>query len=133
MKKTMMSMAVAALAMAILAGCASVQTATKFNSQKIDEAKSPELAHINVNNWGFYFLSTPLIAGSTDKVGEFEFFGNDTVKVEPVVDVLTKESKKLNATKTLDIVSSANSMMLPFPFPFLFYIKDVQVSGNAVK
>ncbi|MEM4248236.1 MAG: hypothetical protein QXH80_03130, partial [Candidatus Nanoarchaeia archaeon] len=126
-------MSAAVISMIILAGCASVQKATKFNGQKIDEDKSQEVAHINVDNWGLYFLWIPLAAGSTDSVGTTEWLGKDTVKVEPVVDVLTRESKNIGATKTLDIVSSTNSMMIPFPFPFLFYLKEVQVSGNAVK
>ena len=133
MKKVMLSMVVAVVAMIILAGCASIQTAQKFNGEKIDLNNSQEVAHINGDNWGFYFLWIPLIAGSTDKIGTTEFLGDDTVKVEPVVDMVTKKSKEMGATKTLDLVSSAQSMMLPFPFPFLFYIKEVQVSGNAVK
>ena len=133
MKKTMMVTAMAVIAMVVLAGCASIQTAKNFNGQKIDVDKSQEVAHINADNWGFYFLWVPLIAGSTDNIGSAEFLGADTVKLDPVVVMLTKKSKTMGATRTVDLVSSVNSMMFPLPFPFLFYIKEVQVSGNAVR
>ncbi len=130
--KKFMCVALCAVSAIILVGCASIQTATKMNDQKIASTEA-NVAHINADNWGFYLLWIPLIAGSTDKVGTTEFLGGDTVKLEPVVDILTKKSKELGATKTLDLDSHISSMMLPFPFPFLFYIKEVQVSGNAVK
>jgi len=132
MKKTM-AVLVAGIAMLSLVGCASIQTAQKFNSEKIDLNGAQEVAHINGSTWGFYLLWIPLITGSTDDVGSISFLGPDYVKVEPVVDMVTRKSKEMGATKTLDLVSSTGGMMLPFPFPFLFYINEVQVSGNAVK
>lgn len=119
----------AGIAMVLLAGCASVQTAEKFNGQKIDLNGTQEVAHINGGNWGIYCLWIPLFAGSTEKVGSIEFLGNDNVKVGPVVDLVTAKSKEMKATKTLDLVSSTSSMYI---FP-VFFLKEVQVSGNAVK
>jgi len=133
MRKSLATIVAAGLLAAIFSGCASVQVAHKFNGQKIDGKGSQPVAHINGSNWGFYFLSVPLIAGSTDKVGEVEFLGKDTVKVAPVVDIVTAKSAKMGATSTLDLQSNTSSFMLPIPFPFLFYINSVEVSGNAVK
>ena len=129
MKKTMMVMAMAGVAMMIFSGCASVQTAKNFNGQKIDLNSTQEVAHINGDNWGVYCLWIPLFAGSTEKVGSMDFLGNDNVKVAPVVEMVTAESKKLGAVKTLDLNSHATSSYIP---P-VFFLKEVQVSGNAVK
>ena len=129
MKKTVLVMAMAGIAMMFFVGCASIQTAQKFNGQKIDLNAAQEVAHINGDNWGIYCLWIPLFAGSTEKIGSVEFLGADNVKVGPVVDLVTAESKKMGATKTLDIQSSASSSYIP---P-VFFFKEVQVSGNAVK
>jgi len=133
MKKTLVTMTALAFLATLFVGCASVKTANRFNAQKIDVNGSQPVAHINSSNWGLYFLSTPLIAGSTKKVGEIEFMGEDSVQIGPVVDILTAKSKKMGATKTLDLSSDYSSFMIPFPIPFLFYINSVEVSGNAVK
>jgi hypothetical protein len=120
-------------ATAMISGCATVDVAKQFNGQKIDVQNEKPIAHINADNWGFYFLSVPLFAGSIEKPGTMEFLGSDTVKVGPVVDLLTSKAKKCKATNTVDITSTSSSTMIPFPIPFLFYIKDVQVSGNAIQ
>ncbi len=133
MKRVLTALVAAAIAAIVLPGCAGIQVAKGFNGQKIDMQGSQQVAHVHGSNWGLYFLSTPLIAGSTDKVGTVEFMGKDTVKVGPVVDIVTKKSASLGASKTLDLQSNVSSFMLPFPIPFLFYINSVQVSGNAVK
>ncbi len=133
MKKSMAGILAAGTAIVLLSGCASVQTAKSLNGQKIDAAGTP-VAHINAKNWGLYLLSIPLISGTTDAgtVGKIGF-GKDTVNVASMVDVVTRESKTLGGTKTLDLVSHAGSMMMPLPIPFIFYFTNVEVSGNAVK
>ncbi len=132
--KILKAMAVMAVVV-VLAGCASVQTASKadLNGRKLTmDNKAQDVAHINGNNWGFYFLKWGLISGSTENLGDMTFM-KDTVRVDKVVDIVTNKSKSLGAKETVDLQSTCTSIMLPFPIPFLFFIKEVQVSGNAVK
>jgi hypothetical protein len=132
MKKLMIGVLAAGVSIALLSGCASVQTSKNLNGQKIDAAGTP-VAHINANNSGYYLLWIPLIAGQTEagSVGKIGF-GKDTVNVECMVDVVTRESNLRGATKTLDLTSHVSSIPM-LPIPFLFKIKSVEVSGNAVK
>jgi hypothetical protein len=126
--KVLKALAVMAVVV-ILAGCASVKTAGKadFNGRKLTMGKGvKDIAHINGDNWGLYFLWFPLITGSTEPVGEIVFL-KDTVKLDKVVDIVTAKSKELGAKEIVDLQSNLSS------FGFLFKIKDVQVSGNAVK
>ena len=119
----------------MLAGCASIQTASvsDFNGQKltIDKTKK-DVAHVNGSNWGLYFLKWGLITGSTDTVGDVAFM-KDTVRVDKVVNIVTEKSKDMGGKEAVDMQSGCSSMMIPIPFPFLFYIKEVSVSVNSVK
>lgn len=119
-----------ALGAAFFTGCASVQTASNedLSGQKISAAPAADVAHINGSNWGVYCLWLPIAAGSTDNPGSTVWF-KDTVNVKSVTKMVTGKSKELTGTHTLDLVSSANSMWI---MP-VFFLKDVQVSGNAVK
>ncbi len=132
MKKWTISILAVCVSITLLSGCASVQTSKNLNGQKIDATGSP-IAHINANNSGYYLLWIPLIAGQTEAgaVGKIGF-GKDTVNVSSMVDVVTRESNLRGATKTVDLTSHVSSMPM-MPIPFLFSIKSVEVSGNAVK
>ncbi|MDD4816496.1 MAG: hypothetical protein PHI85_00810 [Victivallaceae bacterium] len=132
MKKSIY-LAAAAVA-ALFAGCASVQVAddSALNDQKIaTEGKS--IAHINGQNWGFYFLSYPIAAGSVNSVGMTSWFGEDSVNVPSVVKMVTAKAKEMGASRVVDLSSQRGGTMIPIPFPFLFYMNDVNVSGNAIK
>ena len=116
-------------AVVMLAGCASVKTAGKkdFNGRKLTMGKGvTDIAHVNGDNWGLYFLWFPLMTGSTDTVGEMVFF-NDTVKLDKVVGIVTAKGKELGAKDVVDLQSNVSR------FGLLFSFKNVQVSGNAVK
>lgn len=132
MKKWITGILAAGISIALLSGCASVQTAKILNGQKIDVSDSP-VAHIHAKNSGYYLLWIPLIAGQTEagSVGRIGL-GKNTVTVECMVDVVTRESKSLGGTKTVDLASHVSSMPM-IPIPFVFSIKSVEVSGNAVK
>lgn len=130
LKKTMFLAAVAGAAL-LFSGCSTVQTGSGFNGQRISNSAS-DVAHITTQASGFYFLWIPLITGSAENPGSI-VFGEDSCKVVALTKTLTKKSKELNATKTVDIVSSQDSMMMLGPIPFLFYWKTANVSGNAVK
>jgi len=114
-------------------GCASVQVAKKdlLNGQKLSSGEP--IAHINAQNWGFYFLKWPLVTGSVEKPGTISFFAEDSVNVPQTVRLLTKTAQDLNASSTTDIQSTRSSMMIPIPIPFLFYMQSTNVSGNANK
>jgi len=125
--------AAAAIA-ALLTGCTSVQSAKgpDLNGISISE-RNDAIAHINVQNSGFYFLSFPIAAGSADIPGTTAFFSRDTVNIPTAVNMATREAKRLGASKLVDLTSDRSSTMIPLPIPFLFFMKSVNVSGNAVR
>jgi hypothetical protein len=47
--------------------------------------------------------------------------------------MVTRKSKEVGGTRTIDLVSSKSSQMIPGPIPFLFYWKTATISGNAVR
>ncbi|MBU4198935.1 MAG: hypothetical protein KKG09_07405 [Verrucomicrobia bacterium] len=65
-----------------------------------------------------------------EKGNSFALF-RDTVTEQAVVDMVTKKSRELGATKTTDLVSRTDSTGLQTLFTIWYY--SVQVSGNAVK
>jgi uncharacterized protein YceK len=113
----------------MLAGCATVQTATRFNGQQVTEANATPVAHVNAKNWGIYLLSIPLITG--DPETGVPTVLKDTVNVDTAVHMVTAESQQLDATRTTDITSSRQSIWIA-PFLVLFY-QSVQASGNATR
>lgn len=134
MKKLLAPVIITAI-MLFTAGCASVQIAEKgqLNGQKLSSSAGEPIAHINAQNWGFYFLKWPLATGSVEKPGTIAFLTEDSVNVPETVRLLTKTAKDLNATSTADIQSNRSSVMIPIPLPFLFYMHSTNVSGNAIK
>ncbi len=133
MKKTMLLLS-AALTAVLFAGCASVQVTERadLNGQRITSSGAA-VAHINAQNWGFYFLKWPLVTGSVEHPGMTSWFDEDSVNVPKTVALVTAKAKELGATKTEDLQSDRGSVMIPFPFPFLFYMQSTNVSGNAVR
>ena len=132
MKKITMLL-VAALVAVAMAGCASIQTASQkdFNGQNLTQAQAQDVAQINANNWGLYFLwepyHMPIFTGSTTSIGSITAF-EDNVTLPLVVNMATKKSKELGATKTVDMNSMVSSKLL-----FLFSVREVEVSTNAIK
>jgi uncharacterized protein YceK len=115
----------------LVTGCASIQTATSLNDQRITADASTPVAHVYGSNWGIYFLLyVPLLTGDTAKHGTIAV-GRDTVSVAAAVDMVTRKSKELGVTRTTDIQSSSTSVWI-IPLP-VFWYKSVQVSGNATK
>ncbi|HPY91051.1 MAG TPA: hypothetical protein PLE92_01000 [Lentisphaeria bacterium] len=131
--KKLLSVVFAAVVV-IVSGCASTQVTelADLSGMKLTSAEEP-IAHINAQNWGFYFLSIPLITGSAENPGRIAFFSEDSVTVPKTVSVMTQKAKELNASKVTAISSDRSSLMIPFPFPFLFYMRSTNVSGNAVR
>jgi len=132
MKK--MYIAAAAMALALFTGCASVQTAqgTQLNGMALND-KGQTIAHINVQNSGFYFLWMPIVTGSSKSIGMSAWFSEDSVNVPEAVNIATRAAGQLGASKLVDLSSDRSSAMIPIPIPFLFYIRSVNVSGNAIQ
>jgi len=128
--KKLMALMIAALAAVVITGCSSVQVATKLNDQKLTLASNPEVAHLNGSTWGLYILSAPVLTGSTAKPDNMAF-GEDTVNVSSVVDMVTAKSKALGGKEVVDMTSSASSFWVA-PL-FIVFIKSVEVSGNSIK
>lgn len=133
LKKIVMLSAIFGMAL-LFCGCSSLQTGSHatFNGQAITPS-GESLAHITAEAGGLYFLWIPLFTGSTRPEADSIVFNEDTVNVTALTEMVTRESKRLNATRTTGLVSSHSSTMWPVPIPFLFYWRSATVSGNAVK
>ncbi len=126
MKKIMLFLSIAAVGL-LMSACASVEVVKNpnLNGQAIANS-GRTIAHIDAQNWGIYLFTIPLFTGSTTNPGSIDVL-NDTVNVPSLMPVLTKKSKELGATKTLDLASQYSESGL------IFYSRSVNISGNAVK
>ena len=104
MKKIML-FASALAAGLLLSACASVEIVKDKNlsGQKIANSGTT-LAHVDAQNWGIYLFTIPLLTGSTANPGSIDVL-KDTVTVGSLMPVLTAETKKLGATKVLNLAS----------------------------
>lgn len=116
---------------ALLSSCSTIEKGKNLNGQSLENAPSQSIAHINADIFGYYLFNTiPLITGDPKDPFSTKIFVN-TVKPETVVSMLTNESKKLGASKTTDIkieMEETGTMTL-----WIFWYKDAQASGNAIK
>ena len=126
MKKMILSLSLAAAAI-VFAGCVSVETVkgADLNKQSISNSGTT-VAHVNVQNWGIYLFTIPLLSGDTNSVGSIAVL-KDTVNPEAVVPVVTAEAKKLGGKKVYDLASQYSE------FGFIFVNRSINVSGNVVK
>ena len=126
MKKIMLFLSIAAVGL-LMSACASVEVVQdpNLNGQAIAN-RGRTIAHIDAQNWGIYLFSIPLFTGSTTNPGSIDVL-NDTVNIPSLMPVLTKKSKELGASKTLDLASQYSESGL------IFYSRSVNISGNAVK
>ena len=131
MKKKLMLLLVMAGAAALFTGCSSLQSSNAFNGQKIT-ASGKGVAHISGYTSGLYLLWIPIFTGSVKDPGTIAF-NEDSCNVSAVTNMITKKSKDMKATRTIDLVSTASSATIPIPFPYIFYWRTVAVSGNAVR
>lgn len=126
MKKIML-FASALAAGLLLSACASVEIVKDKNlsGQKIANSGTT-LAHVDAQNWGIYLFTIPLLTGSTANPGSIDVL-KDTVTVGSLMPVLTAETKKLGATKVLNLTSQFKVD------GFIFYTRQINISGNAVQ
>ena len=126
MKKIML-FASALAAGLLLSACASVEIVKDKNlsGQKIANSGTT-LAHVDAQNWGIYLFTIPLLTGSTANPGSIDVL-KDTVTVGSLMPVLTAETKKLGATKVLNLASQYKVGGV------IFYTRQINISGNAVR
>ena len=111
-------------------GCASVDCGSSFSGMELTADGAAPVAHVNGSCWGVYFLPMiPLLTGDTTNPGKAVTVVSDTVRVEPVVEMVTAEAKARGATKVIDLQSHRTGLYIP---P-VFWFKACQASGNAVK
>ena len=126
MKKIMLLLSIVTVGL-LASACASVEVVKgpDLSHQQIANSGST-LAHLDAQNFGIYLFSIPLLTGATDSVGSIAVF-KDTVNVPSMMPILTSKSKQLGATKTLDLASQYQVSGL------IFYVRQVNISGNAVR
>ncbi|MEI7437262.1 MAG: hypothetical protein WCL16_10720 [bacterium] len=128
MKTQWLMIAIAGL---LLTGCASVDVCKTLNNQQLTTTGEKNIAHLHGDIYGYYLFGLwPLFTGDPADSKRIAWF-KDTVTEEAAVDMLTKKSMELGATKTTDLTSKTDSTGLNTLFLVWYY--DVQASGNAVK
>ena len=116
-----------------MSGCATVEIVPveQLNQQQLVADAAP-VAHIYVNNWGWYlFKYIPFLTGNLDRPGvpRLPVFGTDNVKVDILVNKLTQTSKGLGANVTTDLRSRDRSFWMPWTL--FFWLEEIEVSANA--
>ena len=115
----------------LLAGCASVTVNKDLNGQQLTTTGEKPIAHLHGDIYGYYLFGLwPLFTGDPANDNRMAWF-RDTVTEKDAVDMVTKKSQEIGATKTTDLSSRTDSTGLNTLFLVWYY--DVQVSGNAVK
>ena len=120
---------VAMLVALFASGCASLKVVDQLNGQQLS-ADGEALAHIYGDTYGVYlFYYIPLVAGRTERPGAPAFFSH-TVKIDKVVDMVTKKSEELGASELADLQSFTYSKAI---LPIILWSRRVEVSGNAIR
>ncbi len=121
------------LALMFAAGCATVEVVppTELHEQRLGTGLKP-VAHLYADVWGIYlFRRVPLITGNIDGSGmglPFHLF-TDSVRVESLVERVSRESQQRGGTTLTDLQSRDRSYWLPWTL--LFWLKEYEVSANA--
>ncbi len=115
----------------LFAGCASVEVVDRLNGQQLTTTSDKPIAHLAGDIWGYYlFGCIPLFTGDPDDENGMSWF-TDTVKTENAVNMVTRKSAELGASKTTDMQSFSASTGINTLW--LVWYREVQVSANAVK
>ena len=113
-------------------GCSTVRTTQKFNDMKPTlSPKVQTIAHINSQIYGAYlFNAFPIFSGSPNDTGKTAAF-RDTATLDNGMYLLTKAAREAGANRVVDIESHYSSTWCPLGF--IFWVREVQVSGTAIK
>ena len=121
------------LVLGMTVGCATVEVVGPdhlHDQQFVVEAKP--VAHIYADNWGWYLLKyIPIVTGNLDKPGvpRLPVFFTDNVRVDLLVDKVTKESTKLGASIISDLRTRDRSYYAFWTL--VFWLTEFEVSANA--
>ncbi len=116
------------LTAALLCGCVTIEVVPehRLSGQQFG-TDTVAIAHIRADNWGWYlFKGIPVIAGNVKHPNYPSFFSH-TVKLEPLVEEVTRRGKELGATIT-ELQSTDKSGWRPLTL--IFWIREVEVSAN---
>lgn len=116
----------------VLASCSHVRNTADYNKIDITNGTGNAQATLISANYGLYlFACVPIATGDSLNPGNPAFF-TDKVKVDEAFQALVKESKSMGAKETLNVSSDVQWKAVPIGFGLL-WIKEVQVSGNAIR
>lgn len=123
---------VAIALMVSFTGCSTVRTTQTFNGMGTTTApKVQTVAHINSQIYGAYlFNAFPIFSGSPNDTGKSAVF-RDTVSLDNGMYLLTKAAREGGANRVIDIESHYSSTWVPLGL--IFWVREMQVSGTAVK
>jgi hypothetical protein len=115
----------------VITGCSSLETTRKFNGLGVAPARTQPIAHINSDIWGCFLLnSIPIFCGSVNSAGKMAAF-TDTATVDNAMLMATRRARGIGASKFIDINSKVESRWLWYTL--IFWIREVQISGTAIK
>ena len=102
--------------------CATLQVVTTehLNGQQLAPNAAP-IAHIYADNWGWYlFRFLPFMTGNVNRPGipRLPILFTDNVRVDVLVDKVTKESQKLGATLITDLRTRERTYWMPWTLIF---------------
>ena len=124
---------VAAIALtAGFTGCSTVRSTQTFNGMGTTTTpKVQTIAHVNAQIYGAYlFNAFPFFSGSPNDTGKTAAF-RDTVTLDNGMYLLTKSAREDGANRVIDVQSHYSSNWCPLGF--IFWVREIQVSGTAVK
>ena len=132
MVRIMFSLVAAIALTAGFSGCSTVRTTQTFNGMGATTApKVQAVAHINSQIYGAYlFNAFPIFSGSPNDTGKSAAF-KDTVTLDNSMYLLTRAAREDGANRVIDIQSRYSSTWVPFGL--IFWVREIEVSGTAVK
>jgi hypothetical protein len=127
------AMCCSVLALGMTVGCATVEVVgpEHLHDQQFVAETTP-VAHVYADNWGWHlFKYIPIVTGNLDKPGvpQLPVFFTDTVRVDLLVDQVTKESTKLGASIISDLRTRDRSYYAFWTL--VFWLNEFEVSANA--
>jgi len=123
----------AAMALTVaFTGCSTVRTTQKFNDMKLTVSpKDNTIAHINTQIYGAYlFNAFPVFSGGPNDTGKTAAF-RDTVTLDNGMYLMTKTAREAGTNRVVDVESRYSSTWVPLGL--IFWVREIQVSGTAIK
>ncbi len=114
---------------ASLCGCVTIEVIPPehLSDQQLTGETVP-VAHIRADNWGWYlFKQIPLVTGNVEHKWFPSFFSH-TVRLEPLVEEVTRRSRELGATITELHSTDKSSWKV---ITFILWIRELEISANA--